>query len=351
MENMEGTSSMSAAELEQQVRDALAVQGQQFHDVFEQLQARIQATEQELASARLAEQRNVPISDNENGADQGFRGTATRNGYAGKVSKPPTYDGKTRDPSRIHSWILRMEDYLDLTRCPEDFKSRVAATYLQDNAFVWYNSVIESRGVDLHYSWDEMKVQFRQYFLPPNADALWFDRWDQIRQLTSVQQYAADFKQICTHLPGMPETYILNHFVRHLKREVQKKVELQQPSTLEDAVRLADRIDILEYKDRIKPSKGYIQPRWTPRPTTSRGNSTNSSLSHRTQSAIGYDPDAMQDIQVHQMKSNPGKFLGKCYNCGKFGHQAKACPEPKKPFRPRNLNTVTTSSSKNENSQ
>ena len=347
---MEGTSNtMSAAEFEQQVRDALDVQGRQFHEVFEQLQARMQATEAELASARLAGQQNVPLSNNENGADQGFRGTATRNGYAGKVSKPPTYDGKTRDPSRIHSWILRMEDYLDLTRCPEGDKSRVAATYLQDNAFIWYNSVIESIGTDSHYSWDEMKVQFRQYFLPPNADALWFDKWDQIHQSTSVQRYVAEFKQIRTHLPHLPETYILNHFVRHLKREIQKKVELQQPSTLEDAISLADRIDVLEYRDRIRPTKGYIQPRWTARPTTARGNSTNSSSSHRTQSAAGHDPDAMQDIQVHQMKSTPGKFLGKCYNCGKFGHQAKACPEPKKPFRPRNLNTVT--GSKNEDSQ
>src|SRR5271154_1051431 len=349
MENMEGTSNMSATEFEQHVRDALDIQGRQFHEVFEQLQARMQATEAELASARLAGQQNVPLSNNENGADQGFRGTATRNGYAGKVSKPPTYDGKTRDPSRIHSWILRMEDYLDLTRCPEGDKSRVAATYLQDNAFIWYNSVIESIGTDSHYSWDEMKVQFRQYFLPPNADALWFDKWDQIHQSTSVQQYVAEFKQIRTHLPHLPETYILNHFVRHLKREIQKKVELQQPSTLEDAISLADRIDVLEYRDRIRPTKGYIQPRWTARPTTARGNSTNSSSGHRTQSAAGHDPDAMQDIQVHQMKSTPGKFLGKCYNCGKFGHQAKKCPEPRKPFRPRNLNTVAVS--KNEDSQ
>jgi len=56
MENMEGTSNMSATEFEQHVRDALDIQGRQFHEVFEQLQARMQATEVELASARLAGQ-------------------------------------------------------------------------------------------------------------------------------------------------------------------------------------------------------------------------------------------------------------------------------------------------------
>jgi Ty3 transposon capsid-like protein/Zinc knuckle len=346
MENMEGTSNPMSG-MEQHIQEVLAHQGQQFRGVLEQLQARLSAQEEELRNARLAGQREVPVSSHESGPDQGFRGTA-RYGYGGKVSKPPTYDGRIRDPSTINSWVLRMDDYLDLTKCPEDFKSRVAATYLHQNAFIWYTSVVEARGTELYYSWDEMKIQFRQYFLPPNADALWFDKWDQVRQLTSVQQYSAEFKLICTHLPDMPASYILNHFIRHLKREVQKKVELQQPSTLEDAMRLADRIDYLEFKDR-RPSKGYLQPKWTPRQAIPRGNSTNSSLTHRSHSVTGYDPDAMQDIQVSQMKSTQGKFLGKCYNCGKFGHQVKECQEPRKPFRPRNLNTVTES--KNEESQ
>src|SRR5271170_770233 len=114
------------------------------------------------------------------------------------------YDGRARDPSTINAWVLRMEDYLDLTRCTEQYKSRVAATYLQGNAFIWYTSAMEARGTELYYPWEEMKVQFRQYFLSPNVNAIWFDKWDQVRQITSVAQYSAEFKQICTQLPEMP---------------------------------------------------------------------------------------------------------------------------------------------------
>jgi hypothetical protein len=88
----------------------------------------------------------------------------------------------------------------------------------------------------------------------------------------------------------MPETYILNHFIRHLKRDIQKKVELQQPLTLELAMKMADRIDCLEYNDR-RQSNGYVQSKWTPRPTMYRGSSTSHSSTNRSRPMAGFDPD------------------------------------------------------------
>src|SRR5271170_7991242 len=102
MENMEGTENIMS-EMEQRVRQALDVQGQQFHDVFEQLQARIRATEEELTNARLAGQQEVPVSNNENGADQGLRGTATRYGCNvltyDIIRNPTDADGCRRMPT------------------------------------------------------------------------------------------------------------------------------------------------------------------------------------------------------------------------------------------------------------
>jgi hypothetical protein len=184
MENMEGNSNEMPG-LEERVREVLNLQAQTFQNAFDTMQGRLNAQEEELRNARLAGQQEVPTSTHENGTDQGFRGTTRR--YVGKVAKPPTYNGRIRDPSTINTWVLRMDDYLDLTNCSEDSKSRVAATYLGDNAYIWYMSVVEARGTEMYYSWDEMKVQFRQYFLPPNADAMWFDKWDQVRQTSSVQ--------------------------------------------------------------------------------------------------------------------------------------------------------------------
>ena len=97
------------SDLEQRVRQALDMQGQQFHDVIDQLQVQVIAAEGELVSVRWAGQQEVLISIHENGVDQGLRGTV-RYEFGGKVSKPPMYDGTFRDPSTINSWVLRMND-------------------------------------------------------------------------------------------------------------------------------------------------------------------------------------------------------------------------------------------------
>jgi hypothetical protein len=68
-------------------------------------------------------------------------------------------------------------------------------------------------------------------------------------QSTSVRDYTAKFRHLCTIIGKISEEEKLDRYVRGLKTRTRFQVELKQPSTFDEACRLAEIIDVSN--DRI----------------------------------------------------------------------------------------------------
>lgn len=66
------------------------------------------------------------------------------------------------------------------------------------------------------------------------------DEWAYTRQTTSVTDYYTRLTQLAMQLGGVDEPNFLDKFIQGLKPKTKAEVELHDPQTLAEAVRLAD---------------------------------------------------------------------------------------------------------------
>ena len=86
---------------------------------------------------------------------------------------------------------------------------------------------------------------------------------ENLRQRTSVTDYANQFSGLLPEIPHMHPADAIYQFVRGLKAQIRLHVELQRPSTVNDAIRLAQAADSALYCAR--PTYPFNRP--TPPPT------------------------------------------------------------------------------------
>lgn len=242
-----------------------------------------------------------------------------------------------------------MDEYLAIGNVSDAAKSKLAASFLDGEAFIWYRALAEKLREQRYIPWDYMKNELLKYFSPPNAEAMWLDKWDKIQQITSVAQYVAQFQTVVTHLQNMPEALVLEHFIRRLKPKLQLKVTLRKPQSLDEAIEIADRYDVLTHNSTTT-TKG--RGTWIPRYTTTPTN-TSSMMSSKSKASSEYygTPMELDNLMVHQMQSMRPRFdkqltnafTDKCFNCGKVGHRIKECRQPKNTFTTKvNLTELET---------
>jgi hypothetical protein len=310
---------------------------------IEELQAQLEASE----AARLVGQRNV------DGVDQGLQArNRSSMGWNLKPAKPSMYDGK-RDIPTLTNFHFRLDEAFAYGNVLESMKSKVAATFMVGDAFVWYRAIALKYQHEPYVPWEVLKEEMFKSFAPPNAEALWLDKWDSIRQLTSVASFVAQFQIILMHIGEMPEELVLAHFIRRLKPKLKLEVTLRKPTTLTEAIQIADRYDVLTHANGSEyKGKGV----WTPRQTS--GTSTYSTPSTRSSSNYYGTPMELDNLIGRKPKPTTGNrgtnskpFTGKCFNCDKIGHRANECRQPKRSWKAKLSLTELESESKNTPSQ
>ena len=73
---------------------------------------------------------------------------------------------------------------------------------------------------------------------------------ENLRQRTSVTDYANQFSGLLLEVPHMHPADAIYQFVKGLKPQIRLHVELQRPSTVNDAMRLAQATDSALYYTR-----------------------------------------------------------------------------------------------------
>lgn len=257
-----------------------------------------------------------------------------------KPHDPSVYSGE-RDMNVLNSWVFTMECYLRIMLTKEELWVDLASTYLGGVANTWFQTwyPLAVEGIKVvkadasHVPWEVFVHNLKQAFQPPNHHQHLRDRWFHLKQTGSVAEYVHEFRALKLQL-APSEDEALDKFVRGLKFNTKCELMIHNPSSIEEAIHMADRYDLAF-------TQSAATPRLISTPTVSAGvhpmeldsvtmqqplrKFTVGELERLRATGIGRK---LSTSELGRLKAT-----GVCFYCFKMGHMSKNCLEKRSTAR------------------
>ena len=279
-----------------------------------------------------------------------------------RLPTPPRFSHPTRDQT-TGEWIFQVEMYFLAVQLT-DLAMRIGfvATLLDGAASSWWAiryGEIQAGRVASFATWEEFKTTLITFFHPTGLELHSRMQLRDLRQTGRVTAYIRVFQRIATNIPSMDQGTIVDAFVHGLRDRIRAFVRTQRPTTLLQAIEAAETFEMSIYEDH--------RPSYSPRATgaepmqlgllesgsrQSTPDRTRSQSPGRDHPRLGVmSPGRSRDWRVsfgrHPGRSkspargggrspSPGRSgdlgaPGRCFNCGKFGHFSRDCPQRGRP--------------------
>lgn len=228
-----------------------------------------------------------------------------------KVETPPTFHGNKSGP-KVSMWLFHLRQYFETTGITEESMIvNYAASLLRDNAMVWWKCHIDladRKIVPRIATWTDFYAAITSEFQPINTTKIARDKLAELKQRNSVQSYAFEFRNIVAELPSMTEEEKVDKFIRGLKDRTRQEVDIRDPKSLEEAIRIADRFDAISFQSHRKQIQKIPYQRSNPTP-------------------MELDNVNMKKEFREERRTERNEA---CFLCGKVGHYKHQCPTRKK---------------------
>ena len=190
-----------------------------------------------------------------------------------KISPPSNFSG-TREVN-VDSWLFEMVQYLNACGVAEDQRVGVASSYLKNNALQWWFTQNQLSNAQRPSTWDAFATAVRLRFQPVAASR---EARAQLRSLRqdkmSVSEYCSKFHSLINMIPDMSEADQIEIFSFGLRPSLQRDVAIQDPTSLNDAMIKAQKMESIHNLNDPRRSSYNFAP-------FSNSFSSNSSLSTR----------------------------------------------------------------------
>ncbi|XP_040365116.1 uncharacterized protein LOC121048850 [Rosa chinensis] len=239
-----------------------------------------------------------------------------------RKAKPPIFKG-TLDPMVAEEWLLQMKRSMNNQRIPDDLKVTIACTYLEGQAYHWWESVMTTSDTEI-LAWAAFEEIFLEKYFPDTVkqakakEFMFLSKGEM-----TVAEYQGKFEELMRFSPGIipNEAAKAKKFEDGLNPEIREKVsilKLQKYSEVVDRALIAEQ-SIIGSKSTWKPMnlhEGY----------SDKHLKVNSHEYHGQQQArsfgVSHDPPL-------------------CYYCKEVGHIKRYCL-PKISSIPNIASTKTT---------
>jgi Retrotransposon gag protein len=243
---------------------------------------------------------------------------------AWKLPKPDYYLG-ARNAIVLGTWLTRMSTYIEMQRIPPALQVGFAAQYLKGVAYMWYIAVSPTWQFPEGYtSWNFFDNALRSNFLPSNMNQIYWNKWNECRQMGSADRYVARFRQLKL-LVEVNDATALDKFMRGLKPKIQEQLTLQKVTNLDTAMELATAYD--DISRQFSGTTGKTQKGHSKQYKSGFGNWS----SYKKDDDDLYEDNRGTPMVLDMIagkrpiESNGKSFTGKCFYCGISGHKKSEC--------------------------
>ncbi|XP_022927092.1 uncharacterized protein LOC111434028 [Cucurbita moschata] len=162
-----------------------------------------------------------------------------------KFPDPRPFKGN-RDAKELKNFIFDVEHYFKATlACTDDIKVTVASMYLIDDAKLWWRMKVQDieNGLCTIDSWEDLKRELRDQFLPENVEHLAMEKLIALKQTRSIKDYVRQFSTLMLDIRGTSEkdkVFFINGLQPWAKTKLHEKKVQDLATTIASAERLQD---------------------------------------------------------------------------------------------------------------
>ncbi|KAI3494637.1 hypothetical protein L1887_40554 [Cichorium endivia] len=259
--------------------------------------------------------------------------------------KPKEFHGKEGAVGLL-KWIDSMESVLHISKCTEGNKVEFATCMLQDRALTWWKNQVQTRGREVAYqlSWEDLKKLLIEEYCPKDElQKLEYELWNHSMEGTQIEKYIVRFHELARLVPHMvtPEEKRIDRFIWGLAPEIRGMVTSANPTTIQRAVVLANRLTNDLIRTRATTTEGSNSKRKSDQQEERRsgGKSRRKPKTSKNFVVKTQEPEVTM-TQERKQYMGPHPKCGKCNyhhagacwvcsKCGRLGHLVGYCRQNK----------------------
>ena len=261
----------------------------------------------------------------------------------GGTSKPRLPDpkpfGGARSSKELENFLWDMEQYFGVARIGADEQVNITAMYLSGDAKLWWRTRIKddlNAGRPKIETWDRLKQELKEQFLPNNTSWLARDDLKKLKQDKSVRDYVKEFSSLILDIENMSEEDKLFNFMSGLQPWAQAELRRQNVKDLPFAIAAAD--SLVDFKTVVRDGSVVVPSRFKIK--DKRDEKRNKKKFGGGGYRPGMDKGKGKQADVQQNK-DPNKPNAGCFICS-GPHYARECPKKER------LNAILVGDSEQE---